>query len=145
MRRAIELQPAAASFHYGLTVIQVQCGEASAARPPAQQELPGIWQDIALALARQIGSDRSAADVELKTLIDKDAKTSAFQIAEVYALRNDANATFEWLERAWTTRDPGIAGLLYDPFILRYKDNPRFGAFCKKLGLPTPAELGKRT
>ena len=26
--------------------------------------------------------------------------------------------------------------LLYDPFILRYKDDPRFAAFCKKVGLP---------
>jgi hypothetical protein len=43
-------------------------------------------------------------------------------------LRGDATATFEWLDRAWSTRDAGIAGLLYDPFILRYKDDPRFAA-----------------
>ena len=34
---------------------------------------PGYAQDIALALARQIGGDRIAADAALKTLIDKDA------------------------------------------------------------------------
>jgi len=42
-------------------------------------------------------------------------------------------------------RDSDIGTLLYDPFILRYKDDPRFAAFCKKVGLPTPAEVGKRT
>jgi hypothetical protein len=39
----------------------------------------------------------------------------------------------------------GIQYLLSDPFIPRYKDDPRFAAFCKKVGLPTPAEVGKRT
>ena len=72
-------------------------------------------------------------------MIAKDASTSAYQIAEVYALRRDANETFAWLERAWTSRDPGIATFLYDPFILRYKDDPRFAVFCRKVGLPTPA------
>ena len=106
----------------------------------AKQEPPGEWQDISLALARQIGDDRSAADAALKTVIDKHAGVDAFQIAEVYALRNDANATFEWLDRAWSNRDTGIEFLLYDPFILRYKDDPRFAAFCRKVGLPVPGE-----
>jgi hypothetical protein len=65
---------------------------------------------------------------------------TAFQIADVYALRNDAKATFEWLDRAWSSRDAGITSLLYDPFILRYKDDPRFAAFCRKVGLPVPRE-----
>ena len=37
-----------------------------------------------------------------------------------------------------------VAYLLYDPFIRRYKNDPRFAAFCKKAGLPTAAEAGKR-
>jgi hypothetical protein len=63
----------------------------------------------------------------------------------VYALRNDAKETFRWLDRAWSNRDPAFTYLLYDPFIQRYKDDPRFAALCKKVGLPTPAEVGKRT
>jgi tetratricopeptide (TPR) repeat protein len=140
VRRAIELQPSAVSYHQTLTIINIQRGNAQAALAAAQQELPGIWQDSALALARQIGTDRSAADAALKTLIEKTAGVGPFQIAEVYALRNDAKETFEWLDRAWSSRDAGVQGLLYDPFILRYKDDPRFAAFCRKIGLPVPAE-----
>jgi TolB-like protein/Tfp pilus assembly protein PilF len=139
-RRAIGLQHAAASFHYTLTIIEVQRGHAQVALEAAQQEPPGNWQDIALALARQIGGDRNAADAALRTLIEKDASPSAYQVAEVYALRNDAKATFASLDRAWAYRDPGIGLLLYDPFILRYKDDPRFAAFCRKVGLPAPGE-----
>ena len=145
IRRAIDLQPVAPLYHVTLASIEIQRGNADAALAAAQQEPPGVWQDVALALARQIGVDRSAADSAVRTLIAKDAGTSAYQIAEVYALRGDANETFVWLERAWTSRDPGIAALLFDPFILRYKDDPRFAAFCRKVGLPTPAEVETRT
>jgi TolB-like protein len=147
IRRAIEIQPAAVTFHWVLTIIEVQRGNAQAALEAAQQEPPGSWQDIALALARQIGGDRSAADGALRMLIEKDGVGNAHKIAEVYALRNDANATFEWLNRAWSNRDAGIAFLLFDPFILRYKDDPRFAAFCRKARLPVPGETssGKST
>jgi hypothetical protein len=138
VHKAIELQPAAATYHYTLTVIQIRRGHAQAALAAAQQEPPGEWQDIPL--ARQIGSDRSAADAALKTLIDKYANGWAYQIAEVYALRDDAKATFEWLDRAWSNRDPGLTNLLFDPLIARSKGDPRFAAFCRKVGLPVPGE-----
>ena len=145
-RKGIELQPAAPFNRFILTTIEVQRGHAEAALAAAQQEPSGSWRDAALALARQIGSDRSAADAALSTLIkEDDAGDFAYQIAEIYALRNDATKTFEWLERVWSQRDTDIGMLLYDPFIPRYKDDPRFAAFCRKVGLPTPAEIQRRT
>ena len=139
IRTAIELQPsAAAGFYEELAVIEIQRGNSRAALAAAQREPPGPWQDIALALAWQSGGDRGAADVALKTLIDKDAAAAPYQIAQVYALRKDAKETFAWLDRAWSNRDPGIQSLLDDPFMLRYKDDPRFATFCKKVGLPVP-------
>ena len=141
IRRAIELQPAASSYHQTLTAIEIQRSNARAALAAAQQEPPGNWQDIAVALARQIGSDRSAADAALRTLIERWSGVATYQIAEVYALRNDAKETFEWLDRAWSNRDPGIANLLYDPFIMRYRNDPRFTAFCRKVGLPAPEDV----
>jgi len=80
----------------------------------------------------------TAADAALRTVTEKYADLAPYQIAEVYALRNDADATFQWLDRAWSNRDPGISLLLTDPFILRYKHDPRFAAFCHKVSLPAP-------
>jgi hypothetical protein len=101
--------------------------------------------DASLWRSRSRSADRAAADAALKTLIEHDARSGAFQIAQVYALRNDAQATFDWLERAWSIRDPGVNSLLFDPLILRFKDDPRFAAFRRKVGLPAPAEPPART
>ena len=140
INKAIELAPASAPLRSWLTIIEVQRGNAPAALEAAQQEPPGAFRGMSFAFARQIGGDQSAADSALRTFIENDADQSAYQIAEVYALRNDAKATFEWLDRAWNNRDSGIQYLLFDPFILRYKDDPRFAAFCRKVRLPVPGE-----
>ncbi len=138
IRLAIALRPAASEFHQQLAIIEVLRGDAAAALAAAQQEPPGPWQAVAMALALQIGPDRAAADAALKTLIDKDAGNAAYQIAEVYAVRRDPDNTFKWLDRAWANRDAGIQQLHYDPLLLRYKGDPRFAAFCKTVGLPAP-------
>ncbi len=143
-RRAIELQPTVALYHEVLAIIEIQRGNAQTALAAAQQTPPGPWHDVAVTLARQIGGDRNAADEALNSLIDKDAGIAPYQIAQVYALRNDAKETFAWLDRAWSSRDGGITGLLYDPFILRYKDDPRFAAFCRKVGLPVSGKAPVR-
>jgi len=115
-------------------------GNAAVALQAAQQEPPSGWRDGALAMALQIGGDRAAADAALQTAIAKDAGDSAYQIAEIYALRRDPDYMFKWLDRANQNRDPGIELLLTDPPVLRYKNDPRFAAFCKKVGLPTTTD-----
>jgi TolB-like protein/Flp pilus assembly protein TadD len=143
--RALELQPNSVLPYAALTIVEIQRGHADAALDAAQKEPPGVWLDTAVTVARQIGADRPAADAALRTLIEKDANIAAYFVADAYALRNDAKATFEWLDRAWSNRDPGIMFLLWDPFLKRYKDDPRFAAFCRKVGLPVPAEVGQHT
>jgi tetratricopeptide (TPR) repeat protein len=142
IRKAIELQPEHADFYTQLTVIAIQRGDARAALDAAQKEVEaGGWQEIALALAQQISGNAAAANTALERLIESQPNEAGYQIAQVYALRDNPDKVFEWLDRAWSNRDPGISQLLYDPFLLRYKDDPRFAAFCRKVRLPTPAEL----
>jgi TolB-like protein/Flp pilus assembly protein TadD len=124
-----------------LSTIEVLRGNAAAALKKAEQIRPGKTRDLALANARQIGPDRAAADAALQTAIDRYGKTDAYFISRIYALRKEPEKMFEWLNRAWAQHDNNITILYYDPFLLRYKDDPRFAAFCRKVGLPTPAEV----
>ncbi|HST27913.1 MAG TPA: tetratricopeptide repeat protein [Rudaea sp.] len=140
-RRAVELFPGGAFFPTGLVIVQIVRGEDEAALASAQLEPPsGTWRDVALAFALQRGHDPAAADAALRKLIAEQSDASSYQIAEVYALRDDADNTFAWLDRAWANRDPGISRLLADPFILRFQHDPRFAAFCTKVGLPTTTD-----
>jgi hypothetical protein len=74
----------------------------------------------------------------LQTLIDNDAVSGPFQIATVYGLRKEPDKMFDWLERAYTEHDPGLTQLLGTPFILNYRDDPRFAALCQKLKVQVP-------
>ncbi|MGH8212558.1 MAG: tetratricopeptide repeat protein [Rhodanobacteraceae bacterium] len=136
IRTAIALQPDAVSYYEQLAIVEILRGDAGAALSAARHEAPGLWQRSALALVRQVADDRGAADAALKQLLSQDSTDAAYQIAQVYALRRDATQTFAWLDRAWANRDPGIGSLLVDPFLLRYQDDARFAAFCRKAGLP---------
>lgn len=144
IRKAIELQPTAVSYHQVLTRIAVVRGDFQTALEAAEQEPAGAFRDFAVAFARQLGSDQAAANAALDTLIHR-GNDAAFLVAEVYSIRGDKNRMLEWLDRAWAHRDGGVALILYDPFLLRYKDDPRFASFCRKVGLPSPAEAKERT
>jgi serine/threonine-protein kinase len=134
-RRGIELQPTGSFRHVRLAQIQVMRGD-RAALASAQAETDTFWRIYALAFAQVRVGDRAAGDKALQTLIDCCSGNGSFQIASVYAARRDADKTFEWLERARTTRDAGLLLLYTDPFIHELRNDPRFAAFAAKIGLP---------
>ena len=139
-RESLQLDPAYYFGVFQLAYIEVMRGDAAAALQAAQQAPPGFWRDGAMVVALQIGGNRTAADAALQAMIATQAGYAAYQIAEIYALRRDPDDMFKWLERASRNRDPGIAFLLTDAPILRYQNDPRFAAFCKKVGLPTTTD-----
>ena len=136
------MQPQAAISYSRLAVIQILRGKPGAAVELAKQETDPFWRTYALALAQFANGAHSEADAALKKLIDEDADSSGSQIAEVYALRKEPEKMFEWLEHAWTTHDGGVNEMLNDPFLLAYKDDPRFIAFAQKIGV-MPKAAGK--
>ena len=140
--KALELRPAHPIGYLGSTIIAILRNDPAAASEWAHKTPESNWRTIALALAAQIGADRVAADKALQTLIDEQGDDSAFQVAEVFALRKEPDKAFEWLDHAYATHDSGISLLLYDPFLLAYRNDARFAAFCRKVGLP---ELGSST
>ena len=72
----------------------------------------------------------------LDTLIARHAEGYAYQIAEAYAWRGEHDRAFTWLERACAQRDAGLQRLKYDPMLRALRNDPRYQALLKKLGLP---------
>jgi hypothetical protein len=135
IRRAIELQPAAQGFHHDAH------DHRNPARPctgGARGRAAGASRNMAGQRARVRTADRyrpergrcgaSDADREAghpRALPDRCRSTRC---------ETTRRQTFEWLDRAWNNRDSGIQYLLFDPFILRYKDDPRFADVLSQRG-----------
>ena len=137
-RKAIELQPAGAGTWEMLALVEAKRGDGEAALKAAAQESDPDWRAYAMALAQQARGDARAADAALNTLIAGHSDDMSFQIATVYAFRGDADKTFEWLDRAYEKRDPGVMAIIDNPFTRELQSDPRFGTFCKKVGLAWP-------
>ena len=76
------------------------------------------------------------SDAALRELIAKYQAIDAYQIAEVYAFRNQSDEAFEWLDRAYAKHDDGLIHTKVDPLLKSLHDDPRFAALLKKLNLP---------
>jgi len=136
-RKSAELQPAGAGNHRFQVLIAVQRGDGDAALRQAQLEPDEGFRRFELALALYARGDRPAADAALADLIAKAREGFAYQIAEVYAVRGEADKAFEWLQVSFDDRDAGMLGLLVDPLLRGLRNDPRYKNLLAKLGLPT--------
>ena len=141
IRKTIELQSDYPGAYLQLTILDILRGGAEAALRDAKRETDPHSRPAASALAEQIGGDANAANAALRGYIDKYGKAQPYYVADLYALRKQPDEMFQWLQRARATNDSAIAtSLLVDPLLLRYKNDSRFTALCKQLGLPVPGE-----
>jgi len=76
------------------------------------------------------------SDAALRELTIKYHANSAFEIATIYAFRNQTDEAFEWLDRAYAQRDPSMMSTKVEPLLNSLHGDPRFAALLKKLNLP---------
>jgi hypothetical protein len=74
---------------------------------------------------------------KLAELIAKHDTDSAYQIAEVYAFRQESDKAFEWLERAYEQRDAGLPEIKTDPLFKSLRHDSRYTVLLKRMSLPT--------
>jgi len=137
-RKALELQPSAAQLHYLIARINILRGRADAALEEAQLEPGSNYRLTGIALAQVARHDQAAADEALRLLIERHAADNPFRIALVCAYRKEADKVFEWLERAFAEHDPRVINTASEEFLKPFRGDPRFTAFCRKVGLPVP-------
>ncbi|HWE22467.1 MAG TPA: tetratricopeptide repeat protein [Myxococcales bacterium] len=71
-----------------------------------------------------------------RILATRTATQAAYQIAQVYAWRGEADEAFRWLDVAVQHHDAGLAYLKYDPLLRQIRGDPRYTATLEKLKLP---------
>jgi TolB-like protein/Tfp pilus assembly protein PilF len=79
--------------------------------------------------------DRRAAISKLETLHVKFGDSAIYQQAQIRAQLGQREQALAALNRAWEVRDPGLLQIRADPFIDPIRDDPRFGALERRMGL----------
>src|ERR1700736_3047128 len=133
--RVVELNPAAPWAHAGLGLSYLLENRFEEAAVEAQADAAEWARLLIVACARWSQKRVAESDRALAELIANDNETAAYQIAEVYAYRNDKNKAFEWLERARRQRDPGLASLRKDPLLVNLEGDGRWNAFLRTMRL----------
>jgi tetratricopeptide (TPR) repeat protein len=136
VRKALELNPTQPSAHLSLGVVYLMRSKPAAALQEMEQEKEAVWRRLGRALAYHALGRRKEADTALAELVEKDKEGFAFQIAEAYAFRGEADEAFAWLERAYDQRDPGLSQIRGDALLKGLEADLRYKAFLKKMRLP---------
>src|SRR2546430_562609 len=135
-RNSAELTPAAASCHRWQVLVAIKRRDSETALREAQLEPDPTYRLFLLALAHYVRGDRAAADASLAELIAKSRDIAAYQIAEVYAFRAETDKAFEWLQISFDTHHTGMLGLLSDPLLHAFRDDPRYKNLLVKMAFP---------
>jgi len=112
-------------------------GRPQNALPEIERVRPDLLRAFLYSIAYPALGREKESDAALRELIAKYHASSAFQIAEVYAFRNQSDQAFEWLNRVFAQRDGGLSATKVDPLLKSLPNDPRYAAFLKKLHLPT--------
>ena len=118
-------------------LVAFQRGDGETALREAQLEPDDGFRSFELALAYHVLGDRKEADAALADLIAHARDGFAYQIAQVYAVRGEADKAFEWLQISFDDHDGGTLSLSVDPLLRGLRDDPRYKNLLVKLGLPT--------
>jgi TolB-like protein/cytochrome c-type biogenesis protein CcmH/NrfG len=80
---------------------------------------------------------RKEADALLVEAASKYSDSGAYTLAESYAMRNDKDQAFKWLDRAFENREAPVNVMMrWDPLLRNLHGDPRFTALLQKLKLP---------
>ena len=137
LQKALDLNPRSPFVHFVLGKILIAEARPQQALAEIEKE-PNDWERLTgQALAYHALGREQDSTAALAELIAKHDTDSAFQIAEVYAFRGEADKSFEWLERAYEQRDAGLPEIKTDPLVKSLRYDPRYTALLKRMRLPT--------
>ena len=136
LRRALEISPNYGAGHYFLGEILMLQGHHDAALAEYQKEKLDDGQLEGLAMSYFAVGRKAESDAKLAEAIRQNATDWPSGIAAVYAFRGEKDRAFEWLDRAYETRDAILFPIKGDPLLKNLEGDPRYKAFLRKMNLP---------
>ena len=134
--KVLEFQPGRTGAHMRLGQIELLRSQPEAALAQMEKETTAHWRVYGQAMAYHALGRRDESDAALNELEAEHGDDVAFQMAEMHAFRGERDKAFEWLERGYSHRDPGLPDVKATPFLANLHDDPRWPVFLEKMGLP---------
>ncbi len=135
INRALEIEPKDPFSQGKLADIELGEGHYEAASQIYRKIELDVVQEMGIAMAEHALGHQALADAALHSLIVKDATNDAYQIAQVFAWRNERAQALDWLERAYRQRDGGLEGIKTDPLLSNVRTEPRYRALLQRMKL----------
>ena len=135
LRKTLDLNPRCPAVHQLWGTVRLYQGKIDSALIITQQEPDHFWRSYGLALVHYAAGRNQEADRSLNDLIKTSRDDAPYQIASIYAHRNESNQVFRCLDRAYELRDGGASQMIGDPLLRHIQNDPRYAAFLRKLKL----------
>jgi TolB-like protein/Tfp pilus assembly protein PilF len=135
IHRALEIQPESS---YGLTnlgKLQLLQGDSAGVIETARRLNGKDFRLKMTAMVEHSLGHAGQSEQALKLLIASVRSDCAYCVAEVYAWRGEADATFEWLERAYQQRESDLVSIQFDPLMSSVRGDLRYAALLRKMKL----------
>jgi serine/threonine protein kinase/tetratricopeptide (TPR) repeat protein len=133
-RRTLELAPQRTITRAVMALTLHAMGRSEEALAAADAEPEALWRLWARAILQHLLGRPAESAQALHELVAGHADGSAFQVAEIYAVREDADNAFAWLDRAIAQHDGGLVSVKANPCLRSLHRDPRWRAFLKKMG-----------
>jgi tetratricopeptide (TPR) repeat protein len=134
-RELLELNPKFRGIHTMISGIYLREGKVDSALLEIINETETGFQLYGSARAYFASGQLARADSFLHAFINEFSPVWDFQIAEVYAFRNEPDKAFEFLESAFMQKDPGFLLIRVSPFLDNIRQDPRYRELLKRVNL----------
>src|SRR5438445_5272053 len=139
-RKTLEMDPNSAISHVLLGLSFLKKGDTAGAIAELEKSKapdPGAWYQGFLGYAYAISGDRAKAEEALREVeeLAKHQYVSPTAFATIYLGLGDKEKALDWLEKAYEQQDSACWYLKIDQIYDNVRNEPRFQALLKKVGL----------
>jgi TolB-like protein len=135
VRRGLQIAPEWGTGRYMLGESLLLQGHPEQALAAFKSEMLDDGQLEGSAMAQFALGHKKESDAFLAKAITHNGTSWAMGIAHVYAFRGEKNRAFEWLDRAYDTKDEDMYLVKDDPLLKNLAADPRYQALLKKMNL----------
>jgi len=134
--RGIAVDAASPLVLYNYAVLDLVEGKYAHAQELCRVNADEVFQSTCQVMAHHSLGHNQESLAALKTLADRHALDSAYQIAEAHAWRGEKEPAFQWLDRAIEQKDGGLDLLPFDPLLRSLQSDMRYKGLLRKINIP---------